>query len=241
MLSRPLFPNVHEGSPLHACILSFVGRYKVCTASSISRMLHRETPGAGEDLYRQVECALRQLVANGQLSQLEGDSPLASHVYFLPDHVLKPTDIARLWWCCLDIEVRPLVTYSELKRLYAAEGIKPPFHNYSHAIVEYEGGPAICRIYQCSATSRKNIREQIRRHLTTNAKSFGHWIDEGSYRLAVLVTSPAKQKMVEALVAEPYRDSPPLSDLAGITVSVVPDEQTFAAMHAEYLVRESDE
>ena len=239
MSASSLFPEFDQTAPLQMRILRHVERYKATLPAAVRRLLYPadvcETPA----IVAEVAEALRQLVEERRLAQLAGGSELARNLHFLPGHDVKPTDIARLWWCCLGDRVRYLVTYAELKPLFAAEQIPPPFHNYSHAVCEADGAPALTRIYQCQA-ARKNAREQIRRHLTQNSKAFARWVDEGSYRLAVLVPSAERQREIEQVVAESFRAGPPLAELAGITVSVVPTAETFAAMHAAYLQETRD-
>ncbi|MAT70856.1 MAG: hypothetical protein CMJ58_15180 [Planctomycetaceae bacterium] len=229
-----LFPEFTPAEPLLVRILRHVHRYKVTLPAAVARLLY-PADASGQAIAREeIAGALARLVADGRLVQLPGDSELARHLYVQPGHDVKWTDVARLWWCCLDDIVRHLVAYSELKPVYAAERIPPPFHNYSHAVCEADGGPVLTRIYQCQA-ARKNAREQIRRHLTQNSKAFSSWLEDGSYRLAVLVPSAQRKQEIEQVVHESFRAGPPLAELAGITVSVVPTEETFAAMYAAYV------
>jgi len=228
MMIQTLFPDDEPLEPLTLRIMRFFERYKASIPAALGNAVlnpsQRSLQGRQE-----VQEAVLELLNRGQLVRLVGDSVFAKNVLHLPGHDVKITDITRVWWCCMEAEQRHLVTYSELKALFAAEDLEPPFHNYSHALYRAPGGPVLTRIYQCNA-EKKNAREQIRRHVTENSKKFVHWLDEGSYRLAVLVRSPQRKLEIEKLITERYRSAPALAETAGITVSVVPTEQTFANM-----------
>lgn len=234
-MHRTLFAEDAPLAPLSQRILRHCTRYKATLIAALIRVLlsadQQRDPGAIEEL----QAAVADLIDRAQLEKLSGESVLSREVLFLPGHTLKATDIAQTWWCCMEPERKHLITYEELKPLFAAENIPSPFHNYRHALIDSDGGPSLHRIYQCRA-DRKNSREQIRRHLTENSKNFSQWLDEGSYRLAVLVTSEARKQAILKIISESYRAAPPLQDIAGITVSVVPTEETFEHMLVEQSV-----
>lgn len=234
-MHRTLFAEDAPLAPLSQRIMRHSTRYKATFIAALIRVLlsadEQKDPGAIEEL----KAAVTDLIERALLEKLSGESALAREVLFLPGHPLKATDIAQTWRCCMESERGHLITYEELKPLFSAENIPSPFHNYRHALIDTDGGPSLHRLYQCRA-DRKNAREQIRRHLTENSKKFSHWLDEGSYRLSILVTSKARKETILKMISESYRAAPPLRELAGISVSVVPTEETFERMLAEQSV-----
>lgn len=208
-----------------------INRYRVSFSEALARALLTEElrhTAAGIESIRET---LDDLYERGQIDRLPGISHLARNLVFLPGYQLKFPDIALVWHCFMEPERRYLVKYEELKTLFAGEP-SLPFHNYRHVLSDCNGTPALMRVYNCRA-QKKNAREQIQRHLTEHCKGFAHWLDEGSYQLSILVTSEGRKREIEKVISETYRTSPPLQEVAGIQVSIVPTEETFERMLGE--------
>lgn len=234
-----------EGGTTGQRILRHVDRYRMTTPHVIERLFCQEASGG--DRRQQLEQAramLDELVADGLLSRLvkkgkkqansSQNNGFEESVYLHPEHRINAiTDLARLWFCCLDSQRRYYVTHEEIKPLFAAEGIKPPYHNFFHAIAAEEGGDVLYRLYVCKA-EKKSAGQQIRNILNKYAKSFQHWIDEGSYGLAVIVQSKQKAKEIEALLDESYAGKSTLNDRARFLIRVAPAESDYAEAIVRY-------
>ncbi|TWT37448.1 hypothetical protein KOR34_23990 [Posidoniimonas corsicana] len=224
-----LFDKDESLAPLPQRVLLHLSRYKASFLEAVAAAVLSPAEVERRDKLQEVDDAISTLCDCGKLERLRGDSFFARRGVYLAGHTTKMTDIALVYYCFLGEERRWLVTYQELKPLFAAENLPCPFHNYRHVLTRRQGVPTLARVYHCKAAN-KNAREQIRRHITEHSKGFGHWVDDGSYQLSVLVASEGRKKEVEQLITETYRTSPPLGELAGITVSVVPTEETFEKM-----------
>lgn len=213
---------------LVAAVLEHAKRYRITLVHAVKRLFF--PPGLEPDhekAYRKALSLLCRLADAGHLERLSGKSEFAKNVFFHPGHRIKEdADLARLWFCLMMRERRHLTTHDEVTPLFDAEGLKSPYFNYSHAVADTPGGPAVLRLYLCLA-EKKAAREQLVSHVGQKAKNFRTWIDSGSYGVAVLVQSEQKKKEMESLLAKSHGGKPPLREQARFVVEFVPTVQTF--------------
>jgi len=209
-------------------ILAHVERYKVTLVHVVKRLFFPSyrIPDH-EEGYRLALAVLETLTTEGKLDRVSGKSECARNLFVWPGHRLKEdADLARLWFCCMRRELRYLALHEEVTPLFEAEQLKPPYHNYSHAVCDVDGGPVLMRLYLCLA-EKKNARQQLGQHIGQKAKSFRHWIEVGSYGIAVLVQSAEKQQEMERLLKTRHGGQAPLCEQARFLVETVPTLQTF--------------
>ena len=238
------------GGTIAQRILSHVGHYGITTPHATERLFfHTDDSADRSEQLNQAVAALDELTAEGKLTRIgkarkkKGKAlqevsnrkwTFERSVYVQPEHKIKPWyDLARLWFCCLERQRRFYVQHEEIKPLFAAEGIEPPYHNFFHAMADEEGGPVLYRLYLCQA-EKKNAAQQIAKIIGQNAKQFLNWIDQGSYGVAVIVQTAQKKKEIEDKLAESYGGKESLNQRARFIVTIAPAEKDYPAAIERY-------
>lgn len=249
----PMLFDTEGGGTLEQRIVRHVSRYRI-TTPHVTKRLFFDMGGSSDHLATllEVQATLDELVSLGKLERISNTKKkiqsaskkqnvppkpkwtFTNSVYVHPGHKIKAgDDLARLWFCCLDKQRRHFTVREELEALFRSEGIKPPYHNYFHAIAHEEGGPVLYRIYICRA-EWKSAGQQIRKIIGTNAREFRHWIDQGSYGVAILVPTKQKKNEINQRLQNSYGGQPPLHDKARLIVSVAPTEGDYEQSIVSY-------
>ena len=227
-MTDTLFKKDFSKESVSKRLLSFVARYRIANPSCVARCFYRDKPhGVGVELARDQLEALRQ---SQLVTRVKGNSVFAKDTYVhAGSQPQEDYDLARLWYCTQSTPAKQLLTYSELKELFAAENQKPPHQNYSFAVSPESGGDALFRIYQCKAKTMKNFRTQLGKILSKDSQSYRNWLDDGTLGVAILVHTESKAADIRQVLDEPVRGKLPFNATARITVSVVPDHDGYRA------------
>ena len=208
--------------PIHEAVIAHVTRYRVSTLSLIKMLFFSDDAST-------FDAIIDALLKSGKLKRIKGKSAFAIDAVTVPGVTVKADgDLAKLWFCCSG-ERRYLLGFDELRDLFSAEKLAPPYHNLSFCLAFDTGMPVLLRLYLCVA-EKKSAREQLKNAIGKAAKSFAHWGADGSFGVAVMVTSDSKKTEIEKLLATSYGGNPPLNSAARFVVEVVATPETYPEM-----------